>query len=142
MKNSIKREQISNIVEEFHLKAKSVGWESIKKNECDECLKKVLAILQENNCEEDSRFFTFGRRSFLREELDKCLEERNYVDAFYDIADYIRNDTWISRSDVPEGENIANIENKDLEYKNDGYICKKEKDILVEMINAYLNCGE
>ncbi len=59
----------------------------------------------------------------------------NRLWAFWDLADYIRGDRHITPSCVPNGESFKDILLANDQYYKDGFICKQEKDILLEMIN-------
>lgn len=91
----------------------------------------------------DERFFTYGRRDFLRKEFSDYLNERiycgrgKYNDAFSDLTDYYSGNSWISMSSVPEGLDFREITNADVEYKKQGIICKQEVDIINEMIQEF-----
>ena len=54
------------------------------------------------------------------------------------LEDYINNDTWISISSVCNLPNSKEIIAHDTSYKNDGNICKEEKEILIDMIDEFI----
>jgi len=93
-------------------------------------------------CNNDSRFVTYSRRDFLNKEMYASLHQGNYEQAFYDIIDYVKADTWISMGDVPTEYNFQDIVKMDDEYKNSGIICKQEQEILLQMIKDFKNIVE
>ena len=113
---------------------------------------KLEKLLNSNTLEEDDRFVTYGRLDFLKQELLQRLKDENlkYEDlksvwgknkwdnrlgAFWDLYDYIRGDRYISSAHVPEGKSFKDILLANDQYYKDGFICKQESDILLEMIN-------
>ena len=124
----LKRSDLINIKNEFENK--------IDRNKFDtsiikDGLEKLLFNLNSSNCESDSRFVPYGRMLFLQEELNKNLDENNFIDSYFDISDYL-SETRNSANVNPE------IIDKNIEYYNDDIICSEEKKILIEMINKYL----
>ena len=101
-------------------------------------LVKLEEILNQYNCEYDDRFVTYGRRDFLKKELSKTLSEgkdnSKLSFAFKDLYEYILCDTWISPSSVPNRELLQETIKKDDAYREEGIICKQEKEILLDMI--------
>ncbi len=93
-------------------------------------------------CSYDSRFVTYSRRDFLNKEMYVSLHQGNYEQAFYDIIDYVKADTWISMGDVPTKYNFQDIFKMDDEYKNSGIISKQEQEILLQMIKDFKNIVE
>ncbi len=80
--------------------------------------------------ESDSRFVPYGRMTFLREEFTKNLNENKYLDALFDLGDYLV-DTRISFNNSPE------IVNKNKEYFDENIICTEEKQVLLDMIKEF-----
>lgn len=80
--------------------------------------------------ESDSRFVPYGRMIFLREEFTKNLNENKYLDALFDLGDYLV-DTRISLNNSPE------IVNKNKEYFDEDIICNEEKQVLLDMIKEF-----
>lgn len=141
---NLDRKELSEILESFHQEIKGK-----KPNEIDKSIYlKYLQLLKEKlNSKEycsDKRFVTYCRRDFLRQEMIDRLEQNVYIginyllEAFYDLEDYINNDTWISIGSVCNIPNAKEIIDNDISYKNDGKICKEEKEILVEMIDEFI----
>lgn len=149
----LKREELEKIIEDFFHDTKIYQIFEIPDKYYLNCFDKLKSKLNKYELNEDKRFVTYGRLSFLKEELtdrlkDKNLKEQNpkwvgkwdnRMGAFIDLYDYIRGNRDISLGSIPEGENIHEVLNKNDEYYNDGYICKQEKDILLEMINEIEN---
>lgn len=141
---NLDRKELSEILEKFHQEIKD-----IKPNEIDKSVYlKYLQMLKEKlNSREyspDKRFVTYCRRDFLRQEMTDRLEQKVYtgidylLEAFYDLEDYINNDTWISIDSVLNLPNVKEIIDNDTSYKSDGKICKEEKEILVDMIDEFI----
>lgn len=99
--------------------------------------------------DDDDRFFTYGRLDFLKKELTERLNDTklekespnwkdkwdNRLGAFWDLYDYIRGDRHFTPGNIPDGMNFRDMLIMNDQYYKDGYICKQEKDILLEMIN-------
>lgn len=112
----------------------------------DDMIKLYLKVLNDlegellkYECIEDSRFVTFCRRDFLKEELTKSLLKKDFNQAFYDIVDYVKADTWISFGSVPNKYDFKKIDNDDCDYKKCGIVCIQEKEIILNMIQEFKN---
>ena len=111
--------------------------------EYESLLDGLVDIISKHEYEEDNRFVTYGRRDFLRKEFTKYLNEETFSgrgkfnDAFVDLADYYSGDTWISSTSVPKELDLVKIRKEDSEYREEGIICKQEKEIILEMIEEY-----
>ena len=122
------RSELVNILNECESK---IDRNNIDINLIKECLEKVILILNSFEYETDSRFVPYGRMISLKEELDKNLLNKNYLDAFNNICDYFK-DSRISLNNNPT------IVDKNIAYFNENKICSEEKQILTEMIEKYL----
>lgn len=142
---NLDRKELSKILEMLHQEIKE-----LQPNEIDNSIYlKYLQMLKEKlNSKEyssDNRFVTYCRRDFLRQEMTDRLEQKVYtginylLEAFYDLEDYINNNTWISISSVCNLPNSKEIIANDTSYKNDGKICKEEKIRLIIMINEFVS---
>ncbi len=153
MGNKLKREEIEKITQEF---VDSIGAYEIFKipnNLYLNYFSKLVDMFNKHEFEEDNRFVTFGRLDFLRSELTQRLndaslktESANWKDkwdnrlgAFWDLSDYIRGDRYIAPHQVPEGMSFKDILLANDQYYKDGFICKEEKEILLDMINEIRN---
>ena len=128
----LKREELVKIIDAFYCST-----DKDMMNLFMETLNKLEEVLIKYEYNEDSRFVTFGRRDFLKQELTASLEEKNYEQAFYDIVDYVKADTWISSATVPSEYNFQEVIKIDTEYKDCGIICLQEKEILLAMIKEF-----
>lgn len=135
----IKREELINVVNDFYNERNNYVTNEAKLNLYIKTLNKIEEILLKYECSEDYRFVTFGRRDFLKKELTISLENKELEQAFYDIIDYVKADTYISHGTVPSEYNYQEIVNMDNVYKNSGIICKQEQEILLEMIKEFKN---
>lgn len=110
--------------------------EKIKRDNFDlnlikENLEKVLQKLNLAECVSDSRFIPYGRMELLKNDLEEKLKDKNYLDAYFNITDYL-SDSRISLNNSPK------IVDMNKEYYNENIICSEEKNILIEMIKNYL----
>ncbi len=113
---------------------------------------KIEQLLKSDTLEEDDRFVTYGRLDFLKQELPQRLKDENLknedlksvwgknkwdnrLGAFWDLYDFIRGDRYFTPSHVPEGKSFKDILLANDQYYKDGFICKQESGILLEMIN-------
>ena len=103
---------------------------------------KLEKELKNKKLSNDDRFFTYCRREFLRKEFTDKLNKDNIkmnndylLDAYFNLFDYISNDTWISLSSIPNSISAQDVIKKDEEYKKSGVICLQEKEILLDMIH-------
>lgn len=142
----LKRKILIDEVNDFWEKYKSIAENKKKRKFINDYLVKLEKILNKYECEYDNRFVTYGRRNFLMKEFLSNLNEKkdnsnfNYLEvAFGDLYDYIMCDTWITASSVPDNESVENIIKEDNAYREDGIVCKQEKEILLDMISELKN---
>lgn len=139
---NLKRKRLIKVIEDFRKKYKKISNETDKIKLYENIIEKIENILLEHTYKQDIRFVTYGRRDFLLQELSKRLNREVYTkdylrEAFDDISDYIYNDTWIPINSIPKNLNCNEILKLDEQYKKDGIICEKEKDILLNMIYIF-----
>lgn len=141
---NIDRKELSEILEMFHNEIKDIKPDEIDKSVFLKYLQLLKEKLNSREYSSDKRFVTYCRRDFLRQEMTDRLEQKVYtginylLEAFYDLEDYINNDTWISIGSVLNLPNSKEIIENDNSYKNDGKICKEEKEILINMIDEFI----
>lgn len=141
---NIDRKELSEILEMFHNEIKDIKPDEIDKSVFLKYLQLLKGKLNSREYSSDKRFVTYCRRDFLRQEMTDRLEQKVYtginylLEAFYDLEDYINNDTWISIGSVLNLPNSKEIIENDISYKNDGKICKEEKEILINMIDEFI----
>jgi len=138
----LKREELIKIVDNFYSKRSEYSANNDLMNLYLQTLNNLSEVLLKYEFEEDKRFVTYCRRDFLKKELETSLESEDYNQAFYDIIDYVKADTWISPSFVPPECNFQEIVDMDTEYKNSGIICKQEQEILLQMITDFKDLVE
>jgi len=138
----LKREELIKIVDNFYSKRSEYSANNDLMNLYLQTLNNLSEVLLKYEFEEDKRFVTYCRRDFLKKELETSLESEDYNQAFYDIIDYVKADTWISPSFVPSEYNFHDIVKMDDEYKNSGIICKQEQEILLQMITDFKDLVE
>lgn len=98
-------------------------------------LDSILEELKRYLYENDDRFHGYGRRNHLEQEIEYYIGNGKILEAFVDFYEYIESETvWSSFSDIPENMNPKAIRKEDEEYKNEGIICEKEKEIIVSMV--------
>ena len=83
----------------------------------------------------DSRFVPYGRMLFLREEFTNNLNNKQYLDALYNLGDYLTD----SRIQTEYGNNSLEIVNNNKEYFDEDVICTEEKQILLDMVKEFDN---
>ena len=135
----LKRDELIIIVDNFYNKKENYTSYEDLINLYVETLSQLEETLLKYECKDDSRFVTFGRREFLSQELNSSLEAKVFDQAFYDVIDYVKADTWISLSSIPSELNFQEIIKGDEEYRNSGIICKQEQENILEMINKFRN---
>lgn len=125
----LNRSELINIMKENEI---NISRDNINLSIIENVLKSILIKLNSVECISDSRFVIYGRMKILKEELNKNINEKKYIDAYFNISDFLE-ESRISLNNSPE------IVDKNKEYYNENNICKEEKDILMEMINKYLS---
>lgn len=152
LNDKLERKTLENITEDFISEINKYEIFKIPNELYLDYFEKLEKLLNSNTLEEDDRFVTYGRLDFLKQELPQRLKDENlkYEDlksvwgknkwdnrlgAFWDLYDYIRGDRYISPAYVPEGKSFKDILLAKDQYYKDGFICKQESDILLEMIN-------
>lgn len=152
LNDKLERKTLEKITEDFISEMNKYEIFKIPNELYLDYFEKLEKLLNSNTLEEDNRFVTYGRLDFLKQELPQRLKDENlkYEDlksvwgknkwdnrlgAFWDLYDYIRGDRYISPAHVPEGKSFKDILLANDQYYKDGFICKQESDILLEMIN-------
>lgn len=152
LNDKLERKTLEKITEDFISEMNKYEIFKIPNELYLDYFEKLEKLLNSNTLEEDNRFVTYGRLDFLKQELPQRLKDENlkYEDlksvwgknkwdnrlgAFGDLYDYIRGDRYISPAHVPEGKSFKDILLANDQYYKDGFICKQESDILLEMIN-------
>lgn len=152
LNDNLERKTLEKITEDFITEMNKYEIFKIPNELYLNYFEKLEKLLNSNTLEEDDRFVTYGRLDFLKQELLQRLKDENlkYEDlksvwgknkwdnrlgAFWDLYDYIRGDRYISPAHVPEGKSFKDILLANDRYYKDGFICKQESDILLEMIN-------
>ena len=125
----INRSEIINIMKENEI---NISRDNINLKETKRVLENILKKLNSAECITDSRFTPYGRMELLIDELDKNIENKKYIDAYYNISDFL-SDSRISLNNNPE------VVDKNKEYYNEDRICKEEQIIIIEMIDKYLS---
>lgn len=151
--NKLKREDLNNITQKFlGVIKESPIFEIPDKNYLD-YFEELKQKLNQYELKEDLRFVAYGRLSCLKTELTERLKDEklkepdpnwkykwdNRMGAFWDLFDYIRGDRHITPGHVPEGENFKEVLTKNDKYYEEGFICKQEKEILLDMIDEIEN---
>lgn len=152
LNDKLERKTLEKITEDFISEMNKYEIFKIPNELYLDYFEKLEKLLNSNTLEEDDRFVTYGRLDFLKQELPQRLKDENlkYEDlksvwgknkwdnrlgAFWDLYDYIKGDRYISPAHVPEGKSFKDILLANDQYYKDGFICKQESDILLEMIN-------
>ncbi len=152
LNDKLERKTLKKITEDFISEMNKYEIFKIPNELYLDYFEKLEKLLNSNTLEEDDRFVTYGRLDFLKQELSQRLKDKNlkYEDlksiwgknkwdnrlgAFWDLYDYISGDRYISSAHVPEGKSFKDILLANDQYYKDGFICKQESDILLEMIN-------
>lgn len=147
--NRLRREELINITKKFIDSINKYPIFDIPNKNYLDYLEELKQKLNQYELKEDTRFVTYGRLSFLKNELTERLKDEklkepdpnwkdkwdNRMGAFWDLSDYIRGDRYISIGQVPKELSFHEVLRKNDEYYKDGFICKQEKEIILEMIN-------
>lgn len=138
----LKRKKLVGIMQTFYNEYQNETDQNRKKELMKNLMLNLEKELNTKKISSDDRFYTYCRREFLRKEFTDKLNKENIkmnndylLDAYYNLYDYISNDTWISLSSIPNGISAQEVIKKDEEYKKSGVICLQEKEILLDMIN-------
>lgn len=147
--NRLKREELINITKKFIGSINKYPIFEIPDKNYLDYFEEIKQKLSQYEFKEDTRFVTYGRLSFLKTELtDRLKDDKlkepdpnwkdkwdNRMGAFWDLSDYIRGDRYISIGQVPKELSFHEVLRKNDEYYKDGFICKQEKELILEMIN-------
>ena len=94
----------------------------------------------------DNRFYTYGRREFLRKEFTDILDEKipyrpnRYFGALINLEEYIRAESsFFNPGQIPAElkKDFHNILREHDRYNKLGIICDEEKNILLDMIREF-----
>jgi len=147
--NKLKRDDLISITQNFIDSINEYPIFEIPDKNYLDYFKELKQKLNQYELKEDERFVTYGRLSFLKNELTERLKDEklkepdpnwkdkwdNRMGAFWDLSDYIRGDRYISIGQVPNDVSFHEILRKNDEYYKEGFICKQEKEVIIEMIN-------
>ena len=140
----LKRKKLIRISREFREKYYGEKNPQKKKQLIEKLLSDLETVLNRSEFQSDERFYTYGRRDFLRKELTIRLNKEDIgqnpdylIDAYKDLDDYINGQSWIPMGLILENSNPQEILKRDAEYSNCGVICLQEKEILLEMIREF-----
>ncbi len=104
-----------------------------------EKIKLMQNLIENYKYEKDDRFYTFGRRNIVIKEFNNNILEKNINDAYGNLQDIINCDDFLPinvRDEIiNKGLDYNKIQNDMNNYKNEGFICLQEKDIIMDMIN-------
>lgn len=147
--NKLKRNKLEEIMHQFIDDTNKFEIFKIPDQLYLDYFEQLKKLFDNHKFDEDDRFITCGRLDFLKNDLieklnDKKLEKEdpnwkdkcdNRLGAFLDLYDYIRGDRHFTPDNMSHGMNFRDMLIINDQYYKDGYICKQEKDILLEMIN-------
>lgn len=147
--NKLKREELINITKKFIDSINKYPIFEIPDKNYLDYFEELKQKLNQFELKDDVRFVTYGRLSFLKTELTERLKDEklkepdpnwkdkwdNRMGAFWDLSDYIRGDRYIAIGQVPKELSFHEVLRKNDEYYKDEFICKQEKEIILEMIN-------
>lgn len=94
----------------------------------------------------DNRFYTYGRREFLRKEFTDILDEKilykpnRYFGALINLEEYINAESsFFNPGQIPSElrKEFHNILKEHDRYNKLGIICEEEKNILLDMIKEF-----
>ena len=151
LNDKLERKTLEKITEDFVSESNKYEIFKIPNELYLDYFEKLKQLLNSSTLEDDDRFVTYGRLDFLKQELTQRLRDENlkYEDlksvwgkskwdnrlgAFVDLYDYIRGDRHIAPHQVPEGKSFKDVLLANDQYYKDGFICKQEKVILLDMI--------
>lgn len=136
MENKLKRTLINDKYGSYHMKNNIKTSEFAKKY-----IKELTSYLNGFDYENDSDFIFEGRRKFLYDEVFKILNgEQIEKNPIYFILGNI--DEFMCYPNYITTNISSELKKKNDDYNKKGYICKEEKDKLIEMLNElnkYIN---
>lgn len=136
------RKVLANLIENWTLQNKiNVSGENYLPllNNLEEELNKAKYV-------KDNRFYTYGRRDFLRKEFSDILDEKipyrpnRYFGALINLEEYIRAESsFFNPGQIPTElkKDFHNILRDHDRYNKIGIICEEEKNILLDMIQEF-----
>lgn len=128
----LKREYLIKIKDEFKEERNEYKDTNIPNQLYLKYLEKIESILNRCNFDDDVRF--------VRNSLNNNWISND--DAINYLFDNIIGNISILPIDVPQGQNLSDLSSQLEQYYNDGYVCSKEKDMLLNIINEikkYIN---
>ena len=145
----LKREEIIRITDEFIKKLNNYDNFKVPNNLYLDYFNEIKKCFDKYLFEDDNRFVTYGRLDFLREELTQRLADEflkhedanwkekwdNRLGAFIDLFDVIRGNAFFGPHQVPQGMDFKTVFSDNDQYYKDGYICKQEKELILNMMN-------
>ena len=127
------RENLINLINNFKDERNKYNNTNIPNALYLDYLEKIESILNSNNDDnDDSRF----NRNIIN---NSWISNDDAIDYLFDN---ITGNVTILPTEVPEGQNLSNISAELNQYYKDGYVCMKEKEMLLNIINEikkYIN---
>ena len=127
------RENLINLINNFKDERNKYNNTNIPNALYLDYLEKIESILNSNNDDyNDSRF----NRNIIN---NSWISNDDAIDYLFDN---ITGNVTILPTEVPEGQNLSNISAELNQYYKDGYVCRKEKEMLLNIINEikkYIN---
>lgn len=101
-------------------------------------INEINLVIDQYQYENDDRFYTYGRRALVIKEFNSNVSENNIKDAFGDLQDIIYCVDFVPLQErdriIADGLDYEEVLSKMSSYRNDGYICLQEKNIIMDMI--------
>lgn len=121
------RENLINLINNFKDERNKYNNTNIPNDLYLKYLEKIESILNSYNDDiDDNRF------------VNKTIVNNGWIsndDAINYLFDSIIGNITILPTDVPQGQNLSNISTELNQYYKDGYVCSKEKEMLLNIIN-------
>lgn len=141
-KDTLNRKVLANLIENWTLKNRT----NVSGENYLPLLENLENELNNAKCHSDSRFYTYGRRDFLRKEFSDILDEKipykpnRYFGALINLEEYIRAESsFFNPGQVPSElrKDFHKLLREHDNYNKTGIICNKEKNVLLDMINEF-----
>jgi hypothetical protein len=102
-------------------------------------LEKTISI---HNFVSDKNFLMEGRRTILKESIDKRISNNNdnltemVLDSLFNFWEFVNNEYFTANLESVERLHLCRIEIENMctNYTRKGIICLEEKDVILEMI--------
>ena len=135
----LRRRKLRVVFLEYSMEIMRYNGSDIPYKKIRKLLNKLEVLLRRHKYKVDFKFYSKGRRNFLKGEIVDYLKVGKYKEALGDFQEYINDQSYNYQcnNDFDSLEEAKKAQEFNQEYANKGIICKEDKDNLLEIIHLF-----